>query len=135
MIFVWLDDRINPYTSGQSKIQLGKALIAFRAGNRKLKTSLSKGLRVSPFHQFVNTRLATCYKSDRDRVIIATKVGFRTGEVLTDTGLSSRHIIASVQASLKRLGTDYIDLYQLHPLTPLEETLQALEDLVKRGWV
>ena len=74
----------------------------------------------------------------RDRAIVATKVGFRSGDALTDTGLSYRHIIASAEASLKRLGTDYIDLYQLHipdPLTPYEETIDALDDLVRRGMV
>lgn len=74
----------------------------------------------------------------RDEVIIATKVGFRTGKAITDTGLSYRHIIASAENSLKRLGTDYIDLYQIHipdPLTPLEETTRALDDLVRRGLV
>ncbi|NET33119.1 MAG: aldo/keto reductase [Cyanothece sp. SIO1E1] len=76
--------------------------------------------------------------SHRDQVVIATKVGFRTGEALTDTGLSYRHIMAAAEASLKRLETDYIDLYQVHipdPLTPLEETAQALDDLVRRGLV
>ncbi|WP_017316615.1 aldo/keto reductase [Mastigocladopsis repens] len=70
--------------------------------------------------------------------VIATKVGFRTGNAITDTGLSYRHIIASAEASLKRLGTDYIDLYQIHipdPLTPPEETVRALDDLVRRGMV
>lgn len=74
----------------------------------------------------------------RDNVIIATKVGFRTGDTLTSTGLSHRHIMAAAEASLKRLGTDYIDLYQIHipdPLTPLEETAQALNDLVRQGKV
>lgn len=74
----------------------------------------------------------------RHQAIIATKVGFRTGEALTAAGLSYRHILASAEASVKRLGTDYIDLYQLHipdPLTPLEETLRALENLVQRGLV
>lgn len=74
----------------------------------------------------------------RQKVAVATKVGFRTGDALTDTGLSYRHIIASAEASLKRLGTDYIDLYQIHipdPLTPPEETARALDDLVRRGLV
>ncbi|MES1022344.1 aldo/keto reductase [Gloeocapsa sp. BRSZ] len=74
----------------------------------------------------------------RQDAIIATKVGFRTGNALTDTGLSYRHIIASAEASLKRLATDYIDLYQLHipdPLTPIEETIRALDDLVRQGKV
>lgn len=74
----------------------------------------------------------------RDLIAIATKVGFRLGEAITDTGLSYRHIIASAEGSLKRLGTDYIDLYQIHipdPLTPVEETVRALDDLVRRGLV
>ncbi len=74
----------------------------------------------------------------RAQAVIATKVGFRTGNALTDTGLSYRHILASAEASLKRLGTDYIDLYQIHisdPLTPPEETVRALDDLVRRGLV
>src|SRR6476646_5267720 len=74
----------------------------------------------------------------RAQVVIATKVGFRLGDAITDTGLSYRHIIQSAEASVKRLNTDYIDLYQIHipdPLTPLEETLKALDDLVRRGLV
>lgn len=74
----------------------------------------------------------------RHEAVIATKVGFRTGNALTDSGLSYHHIIASMEASLQRLGTDYIDLYQLHipdPLTPPEETLSALDNLVRRGMV
>jgi len=74
----------------------------------------------------------------RDEVIIATKAGFRSGNALTDAGLSYRHIMMAAEASLKRLNTDYIDLYQLHipdPLTPLEETLRALEALVRQGKV
>jgi aryl-alcohol dehydrogenase-like predicted oxidoreductase len=76
--------------------------------------------------------------SRRHKAVIATKVGFRTGEAITDTGLSYRHIISSAEASLQRLGTDYIDLYQIHipdPLTPPEETVRALDDLVRRGMV
>jgi aryl-alcohol dehydrogenase-like predicted oxidoreductase len=74
----------------------------------------------------------------RDEVIIATKSGFRSGNAITDAGSSYRHIMMAAEASLKRLNTDYIDLYQLHipdPITPLEETLRALDDLVRQGKV
>ena len=70
--------------------------------------------------------------------VIATKAGFRAGEPITHSGLSRRHIMASCEASLKRLNTDYIDLYIAHredSYTPLEETLQALDDLVRAGKV
>lgn len=75
---------------------------------------------------------------NRDDYVIATKVRFAMGDGQNDVGLSRKHIIAGVEASLRRLGTDYIDLYQVHawdPLTPLEETLSTLNDLVRRGLV
>ena len=70
--------------------------------------------------------------------MLATKVGFRTGTPLTQAGLSRRHILWSADQSLKRLGTDWIDLYIAHredPHTPLEETLFALDALVRSGKV
>ena len=76
--------------------------------------------------------------TQRKDVVIATKVGFRTGEPVTQAGLSKRHILFSCEQSLKRLNTDYIDLYILHkedPFTPLEETLSALNSLVVAGKV
>ncbi|MCA2666592.1 MAG: aldo/keto reductase [Dolichospermum sp.] len=82
--------------------------------------------------------LGKALSGKRDNILIATKCGFRSGDNLIDTGLSYRHIIGSVEGSLKRLGTDYIDIYQIHivdPLTPLEETLRALEDVIRRGYV
>ncbi|PQP91188.1 aldo/keto reductase [Paenibacillus sp. AR247] len=74
----------------------------------------------------------------RQDVIIATKVRGRTGSGPNDLGLSRLHIIRQVEESLKRLGTDYIDLYQIHnpdQLTDWEETLRALDDLVRSGRV
>jgi aryl-alcohol dehydrogenase-like predicted oxidoreductase len=77
-------------------------------------------------------------KDRRDRAILATKVRHRTGENLNDQGLSRYHMIRSVEASLRRLQTDVIDLFIAHawdPLTPLEETLRAFDDLVTSGKV
>jgi len=74
----------------------------------------------------------------RKDVVIATKFGFRASEAIIDIGMSRQHIISSVEASLKRLGTDYIDLYQVHfddYITPLEEMVEAMDNLVKRGLV
>jgi aryl-alcohol dehydrogenase-like predicted oxidoreductase len=74
----------------------------------------------------------------RDEVVLATKVRWAMGEGRNDIGLSRRHVVAACEASLRRLGTDYIDLYQLHmwdDLTPIEETLSALTDLVRAGKV
>lgn len=74
----------------------------------------------------------------RDQVVIATKVHGKMGEGPNDHGLSRGHILSAAQASLKRLGTDYIDLYQIHrfdPETPILETMTALHDLVRMGAV
>lgn len=75
---------------------------------------------------------------DRDGLVVATKVALPMSDGPNDTGLSRKHIIASVEASLRRLGTDYIDLYQTHVWdyrTPIEETLGTLDTLVKAGKV
>jgi aryl-alcohol dehydrogenase-like predicted oxidoreductase len=74
----------------------------------------------------------------RRDVILASKVRLRTGPGPNDVGLSRAHIMASIDRTLKRLGTDWIDLYQIHgydAFTPLEETLRALDDLVRLGKV
>jgi len=74
----------------------------------------------------------------RDDLVIATKVRWPMGDGPNDYGLSRKHILAGVEASLRRLQTDYIDLYQVHrwdPETPLEETLSTLNGLVQRGKV
>ncbi|MDQ3316115.1 MAG: aldo/keto reductase [Actinomycetota bacterium] len=77
-------------------------------------------------------------KSVRDDVVLATKVRFPMGEGPNDVGLSRKHVTQGCEDSLRRLGTDYIDLYQVHcwdAATPLEETLDALADLVRAGKV
>ncbi|WP_455382589.1 aldo/keto reductase [Salinispira pacifica] len=74
----------------------------------------------------------------RDQVVIATKVYHPMGEGPNDRGLSRKHIMDSIDASLRRLGTDYVDLYQIHRWdaeTPIEETLEALDDAVRAGKV
>jgi len=74
----------------------------------------------------------------RDEVVIATKVRFPMGKGPNDYGLSRKHIMSAIDASLKRLGTDYVDLYQVHRWdyeTPIEETMEALHDIVKAGKV
>ena len=74
----------------------------------------------------------------RERVVIATKVFSPMGDDLNQRGLSRKHILHSIDNSLRRLGTDYVDLYQIHRWdyeTPIEETLEALHDVVKAGKV
>ena len=72
----------------------------------------------------------------RDQVVIATKVFYPMGDGPDERGLSRKHILAAIDDSLRRLGTDYVDLYQIHrfdPETPIEETLEALHDVVRAG--
>jgi aryl-alcohol dehydrogenase-like predicted oxidoreductase len=74
--------------------------------------------------------------SSRDNIVIATKVFFPTGKAANDRGLSRKHILSAIDASLRRLGTDYVDLYQIHrfdPETPIEETVEALHSVVRSG--
>jgi len=80
--------------------------------------------------------LGTAIKGRRDKVIVSTKATFRSGEAANDVGSSRFHLIAACEAALKRLGTDYIDLFQLHgfdAVTPVEEVVSALDDLVRAG--
>jgi len=76
------------------------------------------------------------FSQRRSDVVIATKVNSKMGEGPNEKGLSRKHIMDSIDASLKRLGTDYVDLYQIHRWdaeTPIEETLDALDDVVRAG--
>ncbi|HAX25104.1 MAG TPA: aldo/keto reductase [Chloroflexi bacterium] len=82
--------------------------------------------------------LGAALRGRRSDAIIATKTGYPLGEGPNDEGLSRRRIIASCEASLRRLQTDYVDVYYLHlpdPRTDIEESLQALDDLVRQGKV
>lgn len=85
--------------------------------------------------EIIGRWLSTKRRSD---YVIATKVRFAMGDGVNDVGLTRKHILDGVHASLRRLHTDYLDLYQVHawdPLTPLEETLGTLNDLVHQGLV
>lgn len=86
------------------------------------------------------TILGNCLKKsgNRSRLVIATKVFFPAGDGPNDTGLSRKHIFDQIDASLRRLQTDYVDIYQTHcwdSSTPIEETYQAMNDLVRAGKV
>jgi len=97
-------DTANVYSIGQSEVVTGKLLKEFAAS--------------------------------RDEVVIATKVHLPMSAAPNDKGLSRKHIMSSIDASLKRLGVDHVDLFQIHRFdydTPIEETLEALHDVVKAG--
>jgi aryl-alcohol dehydrogenase-like predicted oxidoreductase len=80
--------------------------------------------------------LGQAIKGWRDQVLISTKATFRSGAGANDVGSSRHYLLRAVESSLRRLGTDYIDLFQLHAfdaMTPIEETLRTLDDLVQAG--
>jgi aryl-alcohol dehydrogenase-like predicted oxidoreductase len=80
--------------------------------------------------------LGGAIKGRRDQVLISTKATFQTGTGANDVGSSRFHLLRAVEGSLRRLGTDYIDLFQLHgfdAMTPIEEVLDTLDDLVRSG--
>ena len=82
------------------------------------------------------TILGHAIKGRRDKVIVSTKGAFRSSQSLNDVGTSRYHLTRAVEGSLKRLGTDFIDLYQLHAfdaVTPIEEAIRTLDDLIRAG--
>jgi aryl-alcohol dehydrogenase (NADP+) len=86
--------------------------------------------------EVITGKLLREFQPRREELIIATKVFNPLSDAPNDRGLSRKHIMASIDASLKRLGVDYVDLYQIHRFdknTPIEETCEALNDVVKAG--
>lgn len=84
----------------------------------------------------ITGRLLARLFPSRDDYVLATKVFYPMGSGPNSGGLSRKHIMSAIDASLRRLGTDHVDLYQVHrwdPATPVEETLEALEDVVRAG--
>jgi aryl-alcohol dehydrogenase-like predicted oxidoreductase len=84
----------------------------------------------------ITGRLLSRLFANRDDYVLATKVYFPMGEGPNDRGLSRKHVLSGIDASLRRLGTDYVDLYQIHRWdyeTPVEETMEALHDVVCSG--
>jgi len=89
-------------------------------------------------HGMAEEILGEAIKSRRDKILLATKACFRMEPGPNGLGASRHHLVRACEASLRRLQTDYIDLYQLHgfdALTPVEETLRALDDLIRSGKV
>ncbi len=106
---------------------------ALEAGINFFDTADMYSLGVS---EEVTGRALKEFGSGRDNLVIATKVFNPMSSDPNDQGLSRKHIMAAIDASLRRLGTDYVDLYQIHrydPHTPIEETLEALNDVVRTG--
>jgi 1-deoxyxylulose-5-phosphate synthase len=86
--------------------------------------------------EIITGRLMAKLFSRREDYVLATKVFYPTGPGPNDRGLSRRHVLSAIDGSLRRLGTDYVDLYQVHRFdseTPVEETMGALEDVVRSG--
>lgn len=84
----------------------------------------------------ITGRLLSKLFANRDDYVLATKVFFEMGSAANDVGLSRKHILSAIDASLRRLNVDYVDLYQIHrwdPDTPIEETMEALHDVVRAG--
>ena len=123
----------NTFGNGADEAQTGRIINrALDVGVNFIDTADSYARGVS--EQYVGKAVA----GRRHEAIIATKVASRVGDLPNDEGLSRKHIMDGVEASLRRLNTDYVDLYQVHRFdaaTPVYETLAALDDLVHHGKV
>jgi len=120
---------------------LGFAAVQGAEARRMVDVCLDAGLNMFDSADIYSrgsseTILGEAIKGRRDKVIISTKGTFRNGRDPNAVGSSRYHLLQTVEAALKRLGTDYIDVYQLHGFdakTPVEETLSTLDDLVRAG--
>ncbi|MEM7182294.1 MAG: aldo/keto reductase [Spirochaetota bacterium] len=118
-----------------------KTTIDQKTANEMVEEALAAGVNLFDTADMYTTGqseivLGKALQGKRQDALIATKCGFRSGEAILRSGLSYRYIIQSAEASLQRLGTDCIDLYQLHipdPWTPVKESARALEDLQRQG--
>ena len=115
--------------------------IGLEEARRVVKKAIDVGINFfDTANQYSNGRseaiLGECVKPWRDVAVIATKVGFPMGTGQNDAGLSRRHIMHEIRASLERLQMDHVDLYQIHRWdyqTPIEEVLTSLNDIVRHG--
>jgi aryl-alcohol dehydrogenase-like predicted oxidoreductase len=123
-------EAIGKLTASEAETLMGAA---FDAGVNFLDTADAYSEGES--EKFVGAALAALARP-REQVIVATKARFRTGPGPNQVGLSRSHILAAIEASLRRLKLDFIDLYQVHGVdidTPIEETVRALDDIVRAG--
>jgi len=108
-----------------------------QAAGRQIDLCLDAGVTfVDTADVYSEEIVGRAIRGRRNRITLATKVRFAMGDGPNDAGLSRAHIIAACEDSLRRLGTDWIDLYQVHEWdgqTPLEETLSALDTLIRDG--
>jgi aryl-alcohol dehydrogenase-like predicted oxidoreductase len=131
------------FTGGSTKDFASVYKVGAQAANELVARSLEAGVNFfDTADAYANgdseQLLGEALRSRRNDVVIATKVAMRSGPEITRSGLSRRHILWSVDQSLKRLGTDWIDVYIAHredPFTPLEETVAALDAVVRSGKV
>lgn len=133
MQFGWTADKENSFAVMDTAVELGCNFF----DTADIYSRWAAGNAGGVSEQMIGDWLAQS-RVGRDQIIIATKVRGQMGQGPNDQGLSRHHILNGVEASLRRLRTDFIDLYQMHwydEETPLDETLRALDDLVRAGKV
>ncbi len=131
MTFGWTSDEKNAYAVFDAALDGGINFIDTADVYSRWAPGNAGGVAETYLGKWISTK-------PRDQIILATKVRGKMGDGPNDEGLSRAHILNAVEASLRRLQTDYIDLYQSHSVddnTPIEETLRAYDDLVRQGKV